>query len=257
MIRQNTRLLPLSLSVLLSGCFATSITAADTRELTQEMPIQGYTRLDIETGPGDLFVTGTDADTVQARLTLDFPDGWTDAQVQEVLDNDLKFAFTSSGERLRLDANLDFSEGRGPGADRSFFDRGDNDEWFIREVRVQVPAGLQLLRIDDGSGDADISGVAANLDVTDGSGDLHITNLTGNLTLDDGSGDVEIIGVTGDAELEDGSGDLDLRTVGGSVEIKDGSGDLDVADVQGDLRVRDGSGDVNTRTIAGTIDIRD
>jgi len=138
---------------------------------------------------------------------------------------------------------------------------------------------LHSLRYESGSGDLDVSNVAADLVVDVGSGDVEGEDI-GRLHVQDvGSGDVNLRDIHGDADIDDvgsgdvvlrsvkgsvrvgevGSGDVELRSVGGSVSVDSiGSGDLVVEDVAGDLRVKSvGSGDIDHRNVRGKVDVPD
>lgn len=161
----------------------------------------------------------------------------------------------------------------------------DNDGWEFNlfgdnYAYMQLTAVLPddvAVRVDIGSGDADIDGVAS-LDLVIGSGDADVRRVAGPVSVVVGSGDAELTGigpldvgsigsgdvgardVTGDVRIGSiGSGDMDLNRVKGNVEVGTiGSGDLDIDTVSGDLRVRSiGSGEVNHHRVAGTQELPD
>jgi hypothetical protein len=129
-----------------------------------------------------------------------------------------------------------------------------DDEYGRMDLVIEVPAAIDAV-IEDGSGDASISGLHS-LDVSDGSGDLEITDIGGDVTVDDGSGDLTSAGVRGDVDVDDGSGEVHVRDVGGSVTMSDGSGSLFVSQVRGNFTVtEDGSGDIEQSDISGAVRI--
>jgi hypothetical protein len=105
------------------------------------------------------------------------------------------------------------------------------------DLVVRLPARL-LLKLQDSSGDTQVSGVAA-LDATDSSGDFEARDIAGN------------------ARLQDSSGDLSLQGIGGSVTIaNDSSGDVSISDVQRDAIVEvDSSGNLLLRNIRGNASV--
>jgi hypothetical protein len=140
------------------------------------------------------------------------------------------------------------------------------------DLTVDVPAQARLT-VDDGSGDAEINGVAA-LKITDGSGDLMVGGVpgevvihdasgdvvveeTGPVTIDDDSGDMSILHAASVTVEDDGSGSIELATIAGDVNIlDDGSGDIEMIDVGGNLRVEDdGSGDLEYTGVKGTVEV--
>jgi hypothetical protein len=128
-----------------------------------------------------------------------------------------------------------------------------------------------------GSGELDLVG-ASRLLAEVGSGDLTARDIAGPVRIEVGSGDAELEGI-GALEVERvGSGDLSARHIGGDARVRDlgsgdvaladvrgavivesvGSGDLEVDDVDGDLLVDSlGSGDVRHAGIAGRVMLPD
>lgn len=133
--------------------------------------------------------------------------------------------------------------------------------WRGREARraldlmVEVPAELEA-RVTDGSGDAEVEGVAA-LEITDASGGLRVRNVRGPVRVTDASGELDVEGVAGDLWLTDGSGDARVRDLAGSLVVAtDGSGELSASGVRGDVLVqRDGSGDIDVSDVGGRLQV--
>lgn len=145
---------------------------------------------------------------------------------------------------------------------------GSGDAWI---------SGQPNVRLDVGSGDAEVRGATGVLRVKVGSGDVAAFD-SGTLdVVSVGSGDLEARGVRGEATVGDiGSGDVAIHTVGrnlrvasigsgdlvvtgvdGSVGIGSvGSGDATISDVGEGLAVRRiGSGDVSHRDVRGPVDL--
>jgi hypothetical protein len=123
------------------------------------------------------------------------------------------------------------------------------------DLTIEVPASIPL-DVEDGSGSAEVRGVAA-LEIDDGSGDLLIENVAGAVTITDGSGDVDIRQAGSVLVKDDGSGSLHARGVRGDVIVRDdGSGSIDVSDVGGDFTVdKDGSGGIAHDGVRGQVRI--
>lgn len=163
------------------------------------------------------------------------------------------------------------------------------------DVTATLPRGMAI-RVDVGSGDAAVAGVAS-LRASVGSGDLEASDIDGHVTVNVGSGDVQledigtlrvdaigsgdvtaarvrgdasvgsigsgdfdVYGAGGDVEVGSvGSGDAGLRNVAGSVRVGSvGSGDIEATGVRGDLVVRSiGSGNIDHRGVGGNVDLPD
>ena len=181
-------------------------------------------------------------------------------------------------------------------------ERGDGIVWNLfgnRYARLDVAATVPrdiAVRLDVGSGDAVVAGVAS-LRSSVGSGDLQASDIegtvrvnvgSGDIQLEDvgalrvdaigsgdvtaarvrggatvgsiGSGDFDLYGAGGDVEVGSvGSGDAGLRNVDGNVRVGSvGSGDIEAIGVRGDLVVRGiGSGNIDHRGVGGTVDLPD
>ncbi|MCK8046385.1 DUF4097 domain-containing protein [Shewanella sp. 1CM18E] len=198
-----------------------------------------------ETAAGDLNIQGVNGLT-QIKVTAD---------IYTYGDIDTNLSLKQSGSKAKLIAEFDSSIN---------FKRSP----YI-DLTIQVPSNM-MLDIDDGSGDIEIKGVAANIKVDDGSGDMwikggnnlniqdgsgsvDISNTTGKLTLEDGSGSINLQGIGGDTHIDDGSGDLSVQNVNGRVVIDDGSGDIEVDNTLGLSIIESGSGDLSVDNINGSV----
>ena len=74
------------------------------------------------------------------------------------------------------------------------------------------------------------------------------------LVVDDGSGNLEVLDTRGDITVDDGSGEIVIRNVTGSVKISDGAGNITVEDVGKDFIVKeDGSGSIKSVRVKGKV----
>ncbi len=87
------------------------------------------------------------------------------------------------------------------------------------DVTVAVPK-TATLKIDDSSGDMDVSDVQAAI-ITDSSGDQTLERIAGDLDVADSSGEIKIVDVGGGLRLKDSSGDVDVDDVQGDVDVDD------------------------------------
>jgi hypothetical protein len=119
------------------------------------------------------------------------------------------------------------------------------------DLDIDVPVNIAL-EIEDGSGELKIRGTGP-VRLADGSGDLEVTGIKGDVRIRDGSGNVNVRGVDGDVEVDDGSGNIDADNVTGNFTIgSDGSGQVDVTGVGGTMRIESkGSGEVNVDRVGG------
>lgn len=189
-------------------------------------------KFEISAGAGDLLVIGDKhADTISVTAKI---------KGRDLQPEDYELYLRKHGDRAYLYAHTE----------------GDGNKQTHIDLNVIVPSNTQM-RVQDKSGDANISGIDSELSVKDGSGDLHISEITGNVRVQDGSGETRILTVTGDVDVKDGSGDLSIITVTGNIDVDDGSGDIEVNTVTGDLEVSDNSGDLVVYTVNGEVSVDD
>jgi len=124
------------------------------------------------------------------------------------------------------------------------------------DLTVQVPLGM-VTDVDDSSGDMTITGTG-DLRIDDSSGNIDVSAIEGFVRIDDSSGGIEVRDVMGDVSIEDGSGGIDVDDVRGSVLLDDGSGGIRVSEVGLDVVVEDdGSGSIRVENVGGDFRVDD
>jgi DUF4097 and DUF4098 domain-containing protein YvlB len=161
----------------------------------------------------------------------------------EELLKDLTVDQERGGDRVRVTAN------RSRGIHINLF----GSSYAYIDLTVRMPADLPL-EIDAGSGDANVTDVAA-LSFSSGSGDLDARHVAGDAAIKVGSGDATI-GDLGNLTVERvGSGDIRATRVRGEVKVGHvGSGDINLSDVHGGVQIESvGSGDVIVNRAGGDV----
>lgn len=230
-------------SLVVMVMLAASLASAEYNGYTESrdlrLPADGISVFDLDTGAGSLTIkgdTGADEIVVKAVIRINTDDV---EKAQELIADDMQLTLTQKKGRATLNAEFN----------SKFW--GGHTEGMI-DLEVHIPSGIEL-KIDDGSGSLDVSGVAADLRIDDGSGSISVSSV-GNVRIDDGSGSIEVHDAGGDVSIDDGSGSIKIVGVSGSVKIDDGSGSIDVSDVEHDLTiVDDGSGGLTISNVRGTV----
>lgn len=123
------------------------------------------------------------------------------------------------------------------------------------DLTITLPAGLPVV-IDDGSGSMVVQNTG-NLKIEDGSGSIQVSGIRGALEIEDGSGSIDISDVAGAVTLTDGSGAIMVRNCGSVLIDEDGSGSIDIAGVKQNVKVdSDGSGSMTVANIGGDFTVR-
>jgi hypothetical protein len=158
---------------------ASVATAAEQRTLTEHIPVADIETLRLETSVGDVSITGTDSDvlTVEVELTArrgGFFSSLTKAE---------RVVETARLEVLRREGILDLKIGA---------DGDEDDRRFEERWTIQAPSRLAIM-LDLGVGDADIVGIAGDIEVDAGVGDVRVEAASGNVYLDLGVGDARVV----------------------------------------------------------------
>lgn len=114
------------------------------------------------------------------------------------------------------------------------------------DLIVRMPAALAEgsdIYFKTASGDIEVKGVNANLDLKNANGDLRVEGGK-NLTLHTANGDIEARGARGNISAATANGDIQVQGATGTVDVNSASGDIDVDGVTGWITLRSASGDV-------------
>lgn len=123
------------------------------------------------------------------------------------------------------------------------------------DIEVRVPKNMPI-EVDSGSGDADVSDIAA-ITFHTGSGDMRVDHVAGAVTVTLGSGDIIADNIGSLVVERTGSGDVHASHVRGDIKVGHvGSGDLTFRDVQNGVNVESiGSGDLVVDRAGGDVSV--
>ncbi len=194
----------------------------------------------VDVGAGELIVRGDDASS-EVRVSARACAG------SESALNGLDVGQRRNGDEIEVYTEFDL--------DDSWFSWWRSNRARI-DIEMTVPAALAL-RVDDSSGETNVSGVAS-LEVNDGAGSIRISDIAGDVSIDDGSGSIRVSNIAGLVTVEDGSGSLRIEESDAVRIIDDGSGSIHIADISQDVRIDDdGSGSIVVRNVGGDVQILD
>jgi hypothetical protein len=199
---------------------------------------KGVEKVVIRASAGDMKVVGrANAIRVEAR-------GVGCASTQELLD--------AVKIHVRREGNIVYVETDLP-QDKNGWTFGKNQSAYI-DLGVALPSNIPV-EATDSSGDATFEDLKS-LRLEDSSGDLELTRIAELVDVSDSSGDVDIDDV-GSVRLRDSSGDLEVETVRGDVEVvNDSSGDIRITQVDGNVMVReDSSGGIRVEDVKGSVEV--
>jgi hypothetical protein len=225
------------------------IRAEAERDLSIES--DGATGLTIANKWGDLKVTGTDEDVINATARITAWAGEDDV-AQAAIDA-IDLAFRRDGDQLVLDCaekprrgvriDYDITVPRGMGVTVS---TASGDLW-LEELSGSQTANTM-------SGDINVATLGSTSDdvqtIQTASGDVVAAALTGEVTLSSASGDVMIDGFSGVLRVSTQSGDIAVRDGHGPIQLKSMSGDIEAR------LTETGDGECSLSTVSGDIDLR-
>lgn len=228
--------------ILMSGVSAVAPLAAQanceySRELSAALPIQPGEGIEVVARAGSLRITG------RPDLTEVLVSGLACTSSEWFL-NEMRVEAESRSGEVFVETHL-------PSSRESLGETG----YARMDLVMEVPA-IATLRVRDGSGSMEISGILGGMSIEDGSGPIAVSGTGGDVHISDGSGSIEVDNVRGSVIVEeDGSGSIEIRNVTGNVLVRrDGSGGIDVHQVSGDFTVeRDGTGSINYGGIRGSV----
>ena len=230
-------------SFVVMAMFVASFAHAAWNDYTEERDLEldagDIDALEIKAGAGSMDVRGVSGDRIHVKATIVLSNV-DDDDAADIIEKRMTLTLEERGGNALLEA--DFDDGWMGWSEGARID-----------LEVAVPVGTAL-RIDDGSGSIDVTGVEADVSIDDGSGSLDVRDV-GSVVIEDGSGSIDVANASGDVSITDGSGSISVRSVAGSVTIDDGSGSIKVNDVEKDLiLVDDGSGSFKYSNVRGRVE---
>ena len=232
----------------------------------RNLTVSGETDLDVLTGAGNISITrgGSGAVHLVGKISTNHgSDGLSAEQKVQMIEsnppieqngNTIRIGHIQD-ERLR-NASISY-EITVPEQTRVRMQSGSGDE-KIEGIAGPVRAGtgsgnLQVRNIatevhaDTGSGDIEMSDLRGGVRANTGSGNIHATGISGALTVDTGSGDVHVTQSSlTDVKLQTGSGNVQVDQAKGALTAMTGNGDIDIRGVQtASWKLQAGSGSVH------------
>ncbi|MEW9547956.1 DUF4097 family beta strand repeat-containing protein [Nonomuraea sp. NPDC050783] len=215
----------LAAAALLTGCGLGSLAGPTNQDTASYQVTDKLTKLQVNSGSGDVVVTETGGTAVRVTETL----------------------------RWRGDAKPKPEHKVEGGVLAISYDCPSNMGTCAVDYKIEIPKGLAA-DLDAGSGDVTLRALSGDLDVHVGSGDVDGSDLAGkSVVADAGSGNVELkyASAPASAQLKAGSGDITLNVPDGPYDVSTdvGSGDATVS-VDNDhsspnkISLKAGSGDV-------------
>jgi len=193
------------------------------------LSVSGSISLDVTTGSGDITVKTGSSNQVIVHGTIHASNNWfggSDGAIQKVEQNP---PIEQSGSSIRIGYNLPDEVKRHVAID----------------YEITVPS-TTAVDAHSGSGNVDVSGVAAGVKAQTGSGDIRLRDIDGGQQqVHTGSGNIRAENVGAPFHGQTGSGDIEATLTGsGDVDAHTGSGTIHISGIKGGMKGQTGSGDI-------------
>jgi hypothetical protein len=230
-------------------------TAQASSRIEKNLKLDPGGTLDMDTGGGDIVVTGTTEAGAHVIVTSRISD----------LENtyDLRFEETPHGVQISAHRRSD-----------SMWPKNSNLKFEItvpRQTSLELKTSGGDLRISNleggvrlktSGGDVSVTDAKGDVDAQTSGGDMRVRQLTGNLVLRTSGGDIKAEGISGRVDVRTSGGDVEISLLKGDAqggEVETSGGEVRVAldpTVNLDVEASAGGGDVKSElplTITGTV----
>jgi DUF4097 and DUF4098 domain-containing protein YvlB len=118
-------------------------------------------------------------------------------------------------------------------------------------LRLTIPAGIEVVELDTGHGSLDVRGLAGRSRLATGNGALTLRSASGTTNLSSGHGQIIVEKFEGTLTLRTGNGQVRAGRLRGTASLETGHGQIEIRDSHGTLQAQTGSGDVHLTTARG------
>ena len=144
--------------------------------------------------------------------------------------------------------------------------QGGRPNKFSGDFVVNVPRGMDEIKIETEGGGVTTTGVTGRVDAESGGGSIHLDDIGGAISADTGGGSIDVGNVASDVRLHTGGGSIKVNSAKGKIEAESGGGSVTiVSGLQGavletgggSIQVERCAGRVKASTGGGSIDLGD
>jgi hypothetical protein len=146
---------------------------------------------------------------------------------------------------------------------------GGHGRRFNAEFNLNVPRGVQLVKLNSDGGSINVASIAGKLEAETGGGEVHLDDIndamaetgggsinvgkaSGVLKLVTGGGSIHVVSATAVVNAESGGGSVWLGTTGGA-EVETGGGSVKVDECTGKANVQTGGGTIELGNVNGPV----
>lgn len=144
--------------------------------------------------------------------------------------------------------------------------QGGRPHKFSGEFVVNVPRGMDEIKVETEGGNVTTTGVAGRVDAQSGGGSIRVDDIGGTVSAETGGGSIDVGSVAADVRLHTGGGAIKVNSAKGKIEAESGGGSLTIiSGLQGavletgggSIQVERCAGKVKASTGGGSIDLGD
>ena len=144
--------------------------------------------------------------------------------------------------------------------------QGGKPHKFSADFVVNVPRGMDEIKIETEGGSVTTTGVTGRVDAQSGGGSIHLDDIGGTVNAETGGGSIDVGNVASDVRLHTGGGSIKVNSAKGKIEAESGGGSVSIiSGLQGavletgggSIQVERCAGKVKASTGGGSIDLGD
>jgi hypothetical protein len=124
---------------------------------------------------------------------------------------------------------------------------------FSSDVTVNVPRGMDLVKIETEGGEVVTTGISGRLEAESGGGSLHLDDIGGAISAETGGGSIDVGNVGSDLSVHTGGGSIHIGSAKGKVVAESGGGNVVLISGSGGASLQTGGGTIHVEKCAGQV----
>ena len=133
--------------------------------------------------------------------------------------------------------------------------QGGNAHRFHSDVTITVPRALELVKIETGTGNINVTQIEGRVDGESGGGNIHLDEIGGEVNIQTGGGNVDIGNIGSDLKVQTGGGSIRIGSVNGRVSAETGGGELRLASATQGAVLETGAGPIHVDKCIGELKV--
>ncbi len=130
---------------------------------------------------------------------------------------------------------------------------GGSSRYFNSDLAVQVPRGIELVKMVTHGGNENVTGINGRVEVSTGGGNVHLDDIGGAINAMSGGGNVEVGTANGDLVVKTGGGNIRIKSAKGRIVTSSGGGNIEIGQGEQAVSAITGGGEIDVRQCGGEL----